>query len=119
MCKNYLPVNFDELKELYIKSPDEFELQRLSLISSFIASLPDDAVLRKIKGLQFKIDMERRKSKNPYDSCVRLNKLLRIFLEEEFILAVNLTVKNRHLNISEADSNNVVNLTKYKSKHIR
>lgn len=114
MSKYYLAVNFDELKDLYEKSPDEFELRRQNLVSNFIASLPNKIVRKKIKGLQFKIDMERRKSKNPYDSCIKLNKLLRDFFEDEFKSAVNFRVKNNDIKTAEATSNKVVDLTDFK-----
>ena len=67
--------DFDNWKQLAQNDPEEFERRRQTLIDEAIPSAPA-AQQRKLKGLQFKIDMERRKGKNPLDACIRLNSMM-------------------------------------------
>ncbi|MDB2448822.1 DUF3135 domain-containing protein [bacterium] len=67
--------NFDTLMELANRDPDGLEHLRNSLIRDFIDRAPDNQRQR-LQGLQFTIDMERRKAKNPVQSCMRMSQMM-------------------------------------------
>lgn len=67
--------NFDTLVELANTDPDGLEHLRSSLIRDFIDRAPDNQRQR-LQGLQFTIDMERRKAKNPVQSCMRMSQMM-------------------------------------------
>ncbi|WP_108125563.1 DUF3135 domain-containing protein [Saccharospirillum mangrovi] len=67
--------NFDTLMELANRDPDGLEHLRSSLIRDFIDQAPDNQRQR-LQGLQFTIDMERRKAKNPVQSCMRMSQMM-------------------------------------------
>ncbi len=72
--RNELP-DFDRLVELASTDPDGLENLRHSLIEDFIERAPQSQ-RRRLKGLQFVIDMERRRAKNPVQSCIRMSQLM-------------------------------------------
>lgn len=67
--------NFDTLMDLASRDPDGLEHLRICLIRDFIDRAPDNQRQR-LKGLQFTIDMERRKAKNPVQSCMRMSQMM-------------------------------------------
>lgn len=67
--------DFDDLVELASSDPDRLETLRRLLIEDLIEHAPDNQRQR-LKGLQFTIDMERRRAKNPVQCCVRMSQLM-------------------------------------------
>lgn len=67
--------DFDEWQELYQTSPEEFEARRLQWCEQIIKDAPQD-YQRRLSGLLFQINMEKRRSKNPMDSCLRVSGLM-------------------------------------------
>ena len=72
--KKELP-SFEQLMELATSDPDGLEDLRHTLIEDFIEHAPASQQ-RRLKGLQFIIDMERRRAKNPVQSCIRMSQLM-------------------------------------------
>jgi hypothetical protein len=70
-----LKFDFDEWYRLSQQSPDKFELKRQQLCEQIInhASLNNQ---RRLRGLQFQINMNRRKSANAMDSCINISTLM-------------------------------------------
>lgn len=79
--------NFDYWMALYQKSSSSFEEERKRTIQSFIES--SFSSHRKLNGLQFKIDMKRRKAKSCMGSCIGISNLLMEHFHKEFTPAVN------------------------------
>ena len=52
-----------------------FEVRRKEIVEELINRFRQEHQ-RSLKGLQFKIDMVRRKSKNPVLSCIRLSNMM-------------------------------------------
>lgn len=80
--------DFDEWAKLAKDDPDAFERRRREAIEAVIAKAPD-AEQQRLRGLQFRIDMERQRASNPLSACVRINNMmweqfnnLRVALEE-------------------------------------
>ncbi len=67
--------DFDEWHELSLRSPEEFELKRQRLCQQIIADAPAKSQKR-LEGLLFQINMQRRKSSNPLDSCIQLSNMM-------------------------------------------
>jgi hypothetical protein len=65
--------DFDEWAMLARTAPDEFEQRRRALIESEI--LLSDNVHR-LRGLQWRIDLEISRARNPMDACVRLSNMM-------------------------------------------
>lgn len=83
-------IDFNEWKELAKKDPKLFELRRKQVIKKLINELPADN--RLLEGLQFRLDMERRRSGDYMSSCLRIyeimmehyhNKVLQTFLFDD------------------------------------
>lgn len=66
---------FEEWQELYQSDPEKFEEMREDVIYGFLDSLPDKnkQILEKF---QWRIDMERKRSKNPLQACIKMNEML-------------------------------------------
>lgn len=62
---------FDEWKELAARDPEAFERRRERAIRQLIEQAPD-RVRRRLEGLQWKVDLVRRRSRDPQQSCARL-----------------------------------------------
>ena len=65
--------DFDEWALLARTAPDEFEQRRRALIESLISS---SGHVRRMRGLQWRIDLERMRARNPMDACVRLSNMM-------------------------------------------
>jgi len=73
--------DFDKLSELARNEPNAYEILRLELCQQFISEAPID-VQRRLEGLQFRIDMERRRSGNPIHSCIKLSAMMNDSLQK-------------------------------------
>ncbi len=67
--------SFDELAELARTHPDQFERLRAEVCDAFINEAPEKCRSR-LRGLQFRIDMERRRCSNPMASCIRISAMM-------------------------------------------
>lgn len=67
--------SFDELVKLAQTDPDAFEALRKSHVKALIDAAPDHTQ-RRLKGLQFQIDMIRRRTKHPMGACLEISKLM-------------------------------------------
>lgn len=68
--------SFDTLKQMAQKNPEALEDLRLLLTQEVIDSARSIEQKRRLEGLKFKVDMNRRKSKNPMQSCLKLSQLM-------------------------------------------
>lgn len=66
---------FDDWMQLAEKDPAEFENKRQRLIEEVISNSPREFAHR-LRQLQWKIDMERKRSKNSLASCVRIYSMM-------------------------------------------
>jgi Protein of unknown function (DUF3135) len=79
-CNMELP-DFDRLVEMAKNRPDELEALRDALIAEAIASARSGN-RRRLRGLQFQIDMARKKAKTPMAACIRISALMHESLAE-------------------------------------
>lgn len=69
------PFNFDEWLELANRDPDGFEQRRRAVIENYLGSLPPSKQ-RRMRGLQFRIDMERRRAHTSMGACIKLSSMM-------------------------------------------
>jgi beta-N-acetylhexosaminidase len=67
--------DFQEWASLAKDDPDAFERKRQEAIEAYIARVPEGEQQR-LRGLQFRIDMERQRASNPLSACIRINKMM-------------------------------------------
>ncbi len=67
--------DFDEWSQLAKTDPAAFEARRLALIETYLHRLPPPGQ-RRLRGLQFRIDMERRRARTPMAACLRLSAMM-------------------------------------------
>lgn len=71
---NALP-SFDELMQLAKTDPEGLEALRTRLVEELIASAPAN-YQRRLRGLQFRIDMERLRAHSPMAACIRISNMM-------------------------------------------
>ena len=67
--------DFDAWVELAKNDPEKFEQKRKEAVSELIASVPEP-MQQRLNGLQWRIDMEIRRSSNSMDACLRIYKMM-------------------------------------------
>jgi hypothetical protein len=67
--------DFDEWQELAIRDPEGFERRRQAVIENYLSSLPISKQ-RRLRGLQFRIDMERRRARSAMGACIKLSSMM-------------------------------------------
>ena len=65
--------DFDTWAILARTAPDDFEERRRAVIESLISSSEN---VRRLRGLQWRIDIERKCARTPLKSCLRLSTLM-------------------------------------------
>ena len=63
--------SFEELMDLALNEPDKLEKLRQIWVDETINNAPE-LFQRRLRGLQFQIDMEREKASNPVSACRRV-----------------------------------------------
>ncbi len=83
--------DFDEWSRLAKEDPEGFEKKRREEIERAISEAPSH-MHDQLNRLQWRIDMERKRAKNPLASCMRLYEMLtdQVYAEKGFLYAVNL-----------------------------
>ena len=65
--------DFDAWAMLARTAPDDFEQRRRAIVESQILSSDND---RRLRGLQWRIDIERKRAHTPLKSCLRLSTMM-------------------------------------------
>ena len=68
--------DFENWRKLAEKDPAAFEEKRLEMLNNLIESTPNAERRQRMRGLQWRIDMERKRSKNPMDSTLRIYRMM-------------------------------------------
>ena len=67
--------SFDELMRLASLEPEKLESLRKDWVDDTINNAPEP-FQRRLRGLQFQIDMERERASNPVSSCIRISQMM-------------------------------------------
>lgn len=70
-----LVVDFDAWADLARADPDSFERKREDLLEEFFKQIPQKRQQR-LRGLQFRIDMERRKARSAMGACIKITAMM-------------------------------------------
>ncbi|MBU2705693.1 DUF3135 domain-containing protein [Zooshikella marina] len=73
--------DFDHLMNLARNKPEDLEKLRDQLIENTIQSAPKNSQ-RRLRGIQFQVDMQIRKSNNPMAACIAVSELMYKSLQE-------------------------------------
>ena len=107
MKNNHLP-DHKTLSELAENSPEQLEFILRENINALIETT-SGSHKRRLQGLQFQVDVQRKLAKNPIDSCIRISRMMHdSFLELNRALA-NFT--NDQPMSEKKKDNNVIYLT--------
>ena len=81
------PIDIDKLKRLPSNHTEAFERYREELYQQTIEQAPIE-LQRRLKGIQFKINMARQGARSPLTSCMRLSEMMHdSFVELKLALA--------------------------------
>lgn len=67
--------DFDEWSRLAKNDPCAFEARRVALIEEFLRRFPQPGQ-RRLRGLQFRIDMARRRARTPMGACLKISSMM-------------------------------------------
>lgn len=68
-------LDFDSLARLAQSDPQAFEAKRLEMIAQMIESAPQE-LRQRLHRFQWRIDMERERSDNPLQACIRISNMM-------------------------------------------
>lgn len=106
--------DFDTLKELAANEPSRLDAILEQQIEQLMARASADQQ-RRLRGLQFKIDGQRRLAKNNLDSCIRIANMMR----ESFYLMRNEMIQFREeedLSPENDGSGKIIHLVDYQHR---
>ncbi len=72
----------DTLISMAREDPERLELLRRSMMAALIESAPNEQIKKRLRGLRFKIDMERERAKTPMAACITLSEMMHESLAE-------------------------------------
>lgn len=67
---------FDVMLDLARNDPDQLEALRKRLTESVIAAADNDDRKRRLEGLQFRVDMERRRAATPLAATIKISEMM-------------------------------------------
>lgn len=73
--KNQLP-GFDVLVEMARNDPQGLETLRRSLTEAVIEAASTEMTRKRLKGLQFRVDMERERASTPLAATIRISEMM-------------------------------------------
>lgn len=68
-------IDFDDWAALAVRDPEAFEARRAQVIEEFIQQVPE-AKRTRLRRLQWRIDMTRRRASNPVSACIRISQMM-------------------------------------------
>lgn len=80
----YAPFDFARWMQLAGTDPERFERARQAAIAELLEAAPPDRQER-LRGLQWRIDQERRRARTPLAACLRLSSLMWDSLNDELL----------------------------------
>lgn len=67
---------FEVLVDMARNDPQGLETLRRSLTDAVIAAASNDTTRRRLQGLQFRVDMERRRASTPLAATIRISEMM-------------------------------------------
>lgn len=81
--------NFDEWCALAKSDPEAFETKRRAVLEQLISTSPE-SMQQRLRSLQWRVDMERARAKNPNSACVNIYRMMwnRVYGEDGLLDAL-------------------------------
>ena len=73
--KSRLPA-FDVLVDMARNDPQGLESLRLSLTEAVIDSATDEQRRQRLRGIQFRVDVERQRARTPLAACIKVSEMM-------------------------------------------
>jgi hypothetical protein len=100
-------LDFDQWAVLAKRDPAAFELRRAEYLKDVISQAPSHAV-RRLKGIQFHVDMLRGHAKHPLGVCMKISSMMFDSLFSEMPQALSILTQNEAPPIDDQQSTNKV-----------
>ncbi|MEE8079348.1 MAG: DUF3135 domain-containing protein [Pseudomonadales bacterium] len=68
--------SFEVLVDMARNDPNGLETLRQSLTEAVIAAASSDSTRRRLKGLQFRVDLERQRARTPLAAAIRISEMM-------------------------------------------
>ena len=107
--------DFDKLLEMAQQRPEELEALREALVEEVITSARSGCQ-RRLRGLQFQIDMTRRKAKTPMAACIKISELMYKSLAD-LRMQLNDPWQHEAQKEPETEAADVLSMDEYKSRN--
>ena len=100
--------DFDAWASLAQSDPEAFEAKRLHMIEQLIESAPE-GLRQRLRGFQWRIDMERRRCSNPLQACIRISNMMwdMIYADRGFLWALQV-MSDPHTLLNAVPEENVL-----------
>ena len=105
--------DFDELLLLAQSNPEKLEALRKDMCEALINSAPPEKQ-RRLRGLQFQIDMEREKSTSPIGACIRISRMMHESFDELRVNLNQLSATQSQVKATRINTHNEVSSTSAK-----
>jgi hypothetical protein len=83
---------FEVLVDMARNDPEGLETLRRSLTNAVISTASNESSRRRLKGLQFRVDLERRRAQSPLRAAIRISEMMCRSLAElhaSFVLPID------------------------------
>lgn len=67
---------FEVLVDMARNDPNGLETLRRSMTEAVIAAASSDSTKRRLKGLQFRVDLERQRARTPLAAAIRISEMM-------------------------------------------
>ena len=88
--------DFDAWARLAKSDPEAFERQRAQVIEGAIRS-SSPRIQQRLRGLQFRVDAQRRLSRHPLGACIRISRMKLQMFYDEFVPVLNGRLPSRRV----------------------
>lgn len=89
--------SFNELVKMAKEDPDKLDQLQKKLCEELIQNAPQECQ-RKLRGTQFKVDMERRRARSPLAACMKISNMMQeSFSQLREVLNEVQTIKTPHI----------------------
>lgn len=95
----------DTLMRVAQDDPEGLESIRDTVIDALIESAPNEQIKRKLRGLCFKVDVERERAATPLAACIKLSQMMHNSLGELHLAMVAPDLHSEHARVSQAPDN--------------
>ena len=87
--------DFERWRRLAESNPAQFEKEREAVLKALIDGVGDKDIRTRLSRVQWRVDMERRRSSNPLGSCIRMYNMMWESVNQSYELMESLVAMTR------------------------